>query len=613
MKYVYIIILFCLNTGYGQGNIDSMVQLYPQQNHLEKAKTLSELCYLLSFSDLESSLKYGKMGYEAAIIAGDSNIISRTLSDWSIPYLTLGNFDTVIVLNKRVLGIETREGDSLQVAATLNKLALASLKLGKSDLSLRYNLRALPIFEELDFKAYVGTTITNIGNIYNQNKMYPLAMEYYQKGLKIAEENNDIQGYVTALNNQGQVLLEMKEYKAADVKLKAANKLLLNLNNPEKLGNSYQTLGLNALFDNRPKEGRAYYNKALAIFNDLGYIEGKCLIYMNIAECFLQENKIDSADLYIAKSIEFAKSTNSIFLLKNVYKSYIRLENLKGNTAKADQLFKLYEDLNDSLYNAETNTKIAEMQVKYETEEKENALIAEKLKSKNTQLWLLIALISIVSLIIIVLFIQHRKKLSEEKLKVEALKKIEAERSRIARDLHDNLGADLTLISSKIDIQSFQQKDPNFKNDLEVIASISKSANAQLRDTIWSIHKSAINFGELKVKIADFASRTFEEKDTNIAITCSNPETALQPAKALHLFRITQEFLNNSFKYAQAHHITIHIDENKIVLKDDGIGFNMSTVKKGYGLNNIAERAKELNTKIAWEQLNPGTSLTIFI
>ena len=57
----------------------------------------------------------------------------------------------------------------------------------------------------------------------------------------------------------------------------------------------------------------------------------------------------------------------------------------------------------------------------------------------------------------------------------------------------------------------------------------------------------------------------------------------------------------------------IHIDENKIVLKDDGIGFNMSTVKKGYGLNNIAERAKELNTKIAWEQLNPGTSLTIFI
>jgi signal transduction histidine kinase len=611
MKVYSVLIILFFTSVFGQTNIDSLISVYPTQSDAEKAKTLSELCYILSFSDLEESLKYGKLAHQAAEKSGDLNLISRTLSDWSIPLINLGKFDTAIVLNRQVLEIETKEGDSIQVAATLNKLATAAFKLGKYDLSVKYSFRALPIFEANNYPSYVGATFNLIANSYEANKMHELALTYYGKAKRIAEETNDQIGFSSALNNEGLVLLNLKRHDEAEVKLIAANKIIQELDLPEKLGFSYQTLGLNALQDNRPAEAKSFYQKAYEIFEELGNLEGKCLINVNLAECLIHENKIDSADWHIQNSIAFAKETNSIFLLKSVYKSAIRLENLKGNSDKADAFFQLYETLNDSIYSAATNASIAEMQVKYDTEQKTLELAQEKLSRKNTQLWLLIAVTLLVLFGVLILYVRYRKRLAEEKLKLAALESLEQERSRIARDLHDNLGADLTLIASKVDIQAFKQKDENFKGDLEQISAITQSANAQLRDTIWSIHKSALNLGELNNKIDEFVRRTFDADDHKVKVECNDAEKSIPPTKALHLYRITQEFVNNSFKYAQCDEIKIELKKGELKLKDNGIGFDFDTVSKGYGLNNIHARGEEMNAQLTWKKLAHGIELVV--
>jgi signal transduction histidine kinase len=288
----------------------------------------------------------------------------------------------------------------------------------------------------------------------------------------------------------------------------------------------------------------------------------------------------------------------------------MRLENFKGNYEKADQYFDLYEAHMDSVFNAETTAAISEMQVKYETAQKTNALEQEKLKTRNTQLWLIIAVISGILLLIFALYIRYRKKLSEQKLRLKALEQVEVERGRIARDLHDNLGADLSLITSKIDIQAYKQNDPNFKSDLERISTLSRSANAQLRDTIWSIHKSTLTLGELAMKIVEFGDRIFLDTKTKLKVESLENQFIIQPSKALHLYRICQEFINNSFKYANASEVQIIITNNMISLKDNGRGFGLSEVSKGYGLNNIESRAIEMGATINWKNEN-GTHLTI--
>jgi signal transduction histidine kinase len=610
--FLLLIIVTPIGVALGQDAIDSMVKLYPSQKGVEKAKTLSELCFYTSYSDLDASLNYGKLAYETAILAGDSNIISRTLSDWSVPHLRLGKYDSVIILNQLVLDIEIPEGDSVQVAASLNKMGLAEASRGNNQKALAHYTRALAIFKEENIQVYVGQILACMGNIYDSNKMYELALDYYEQAEKIASETDDITGYITAVNNQGHVLQELKRYREADLKLKEANGILLQQNNnPRALGLSYQTLGLNALYENKAEEGLKYYRKAIKIFSDLDDPEGLSSINLNMGYWFLDKGDSDSATFHMNAALQSAKATNSYTQLQSAYKGLVSLESLNGNYAKADEYFKLYELYSDSIYNSETNQAIADMQVKYETEQKTQALKQEKLKRKNAQLWLVVAAVSVALLLFFSLFIRHRKKLSEERLKLESLQSLENERVRIARDLHDNLGADLTVITSKIDIQAFKQNDPNYKKELETISKISKSANSQLRDTIWSIHKSSLNLGELSSKISDYARRVFDEKNTAIVVNCSDKQYSIQPSKALHLFRISQEFLNNSLKYANATKIEIDISSSTLVAQDNGLGFDEKTVVRGYGLNNIAERVVELGGRHSWEQLNPGTRLTI--
>ncbi len=607
---LFVLIGF-INPIWSQVNIDSLIKLYPDQENEEKAKTLSELCYQLSFSDLESSVMYGRLGYEAALKTGNQNLISRALSDWSIPYLTLGDFDSVIALNEQVLAIEIPEGDSIQVAASLNKMGLAALRKGDYDQSLKYNLRALDIFKANDIDAYVGQTLTSIGNIHDANKMYTLAIEYYQQAEEIAESAGDINGYATALNNQGHSLQNLKEYKLAEVKLRAANEYFQDLKNPQKLGLSYQTLGLNALFDNRPIEGRDYYQKALKNFEIINYAEGLCVVNLNIAECFLSEQNSDSAEIYINRGKKIAEETNSFFQQQLVYKTMVRLENLKGNYQKADDYFNRYIAINDSIYNIETNQSIAEMQVKYDTEQKINDLEKERLKSRNTQLLLAVSVIIIILLVLLALFVNYRKRLQAEKLKVEAYQNVEKERSRIARDLHDNLGAELSLISSKIDIEMFKSKDAVFQENLAAISNVSENANHQLRETIWSIHKSDLSVSDLKEKIQDFSTRVLKGKSIDIKIDTIGSDHTFTPALALNLFRIAQEAINNTLKYAEANCLLVRLTSNILEIKDDGIGFDTNSVRKGYGLNNIKERVRDINGELILESNENGTRLSI--
>ena len=606
-----LLFVFMSNLALSQVNIDSLIELYPNQELEDKAKTLSELCYQLSFSDLKLSEKYGRLGYEAALKTNNQNLISRTLSDWSIPHLSLGNFDTVLILNQRVLEIEMPEGDSVQVGASLNKMGLAAFRLGHYGQSLSYNLRALEIFKANNIQVYVGQTLSSIGNIHDANKMYDVAIDYYKEAEQIAEELGDMNGYATALNNQGHSLQNLKQYKSAEVKLKAANEQIQKLQNPQKLGLSYQTLGLNALYDNRPAEGRAYYKKALDNFRQIGYAEGLCAININIAECFLSEYNSDSAELYINEAQEIANETQSFFQQQLVYKAMVRLETLKGNYEKVDDYFNRYIAINDSIYNIETNQAIADMKVKYDTDQKTKALENEKLKSRNSQLWLLMAVVIIVLLVIIVLFLNYRRKLQAEKLKVEGYESLEKERTRIARDLHDNLGAELSLISSKIEIEMFKSNNAVFQENLGTISEVSKNANHQLRETIWSIHKSNLTVKELKEKIESFAERVVDDNPIDIAVTSSESDYMYTPAVALNLFRMAQEAINNSLKYAEASQLMVNIKPDQLTIVDNGKGFDIEVVRRGYGLNNIDQRTKDINGKLELLSGKEGTTVRI--
>lgn len=591
--------------------IDSLISVYPNQKDAERAITLGELCYQLANNDSKKSIYYGKLSYEAAKRSKDQVIVAQALNDWSIPYLIQGNFDSVLVLCNKALEIRTELGDSVGVGKLLNKMSNANYELGNLSVSLEQNLRALKIFESNELFDFAARISANIGSLYEQNGMLEDGLLMYQKAKSIAKKNDDSSAYFKAQIAEATCIAKLNRFTESDRKLNEALDYFVEQDDIEMMGICYQNLGFNARLNKSLEKGKSYYEKSLEMYRINSNEPAIALVIANLAQISMDLQQLDTAEEYLIESMEIANTTKSLHLLENTYRGFIRLENLRGNFQEADRYFELYTDKMDSLYNSETNLAISEMKVKYDTDAKAKELENQQLVNKNNRLLLIIAFAVIGILTLVILLIRYRKKRQSEQLEIQGLKNLEVERKRIARDLHDNLGAELVLISSKIDAVAFKNKDEQMDILLDGIGEISTNASHQLRETIWSIHKSSISIEELAMKVGNYAERIGETSKLEIHIETESPETMLSPALGLHLFRMCQEMMNNTIKYAEAKRIDIEFKPNELSISDDGKGFDVKSVRRGYGLNNLEERTNEINGEMMLSSDENGTKFQV--
>jgi signal transduction histidine kinase/ligand-binding sensor domain-containing protein len=190
----------------------------------------------------------------------------------------------------------------------------------------------------------------------------------------------------------------------------------------------------------------------------------------------------------------------------------------------------------------------------------------------------------------------------------EVQRKIQFERERISRDLHDNVGAHLTYIIQSLDNINYRiEKNPAEKQveKIESLGDFARGTMQQLRETIWAINKETISLEELKDKIRDHLakfSNTLTETEFSVELK-SEGELILKPSQAIHIFRLVQEAINNSIKHASAKKIEVIIEytPDKILtvsVTDNGKGFDNSKTFDGhYGLENMKSRVKEMGGK----------------
>jgi two-component system, NarL family, sensor histidine kinase UhpB len=119
------------------------------------------------------------------------------------------------------------------------------------------------------------------------------------------------------------------------------------------------------------------------------------------------------------------------------------------------------------------------------------------------------------------------------------------------------------------------------------------------------------------IKMKEFLTEILESKNINYRF--SGAETmrslVLSPAKRKNLFLIFKEAINNSAKYSEASFVNITLAQQDgqlhLTITDNGKGFDLVNVKKGNGLHNINERAKEVNALVELYSNNSGTTLKL--
>jgi signal transduction histidine kinase len=158
------------------------------------------------------------------------------------------------------------------------------------------------------------------------------------------------------------------------------------------------------------------------------------------------------------------------------------------------------------------------------------------------------------------------------------------------------------------------------KKHLGKVNETAKNTIADLRESIWALKKQQVEIDELADKLKLYAQNQLShqkgirlEVTENIAI-----KSIISSAEALNIFRIFQEAINNSSKYAGGTKMILSVEATndlvyKITIADDGKGFNASSVYNGhYGLENMQQRAKDIRAVLRIESSsNAGTSVTL--
>ena len=192
---------------------------------------------------------------------------------------------------------------------------------------------------------------------------------------------------------------------------------------------------------------------------------------------------------------------------------------------------------------------------------------------------------------------KYNRRLEELKIKQQ----IYHERERISRDLHDNLGAYTSAITTQVDdiVQQYSEKNNPAVKQLKSTAG---EIMLQLRDTIWALNKENITVTMLSDRIKNYINKIspsypliqFDVEEKIIT------QKSLASVNGLHIFRIMQETIHNAIKHSGCSSIKVIIFSDKrinISIEDDGKGMPEEIINSGNGLQNIKERAKEIN----WE------------
>ena len=174
----------------------------------------------------------------------------------------------------------------------------------------------------------------------------------------------------------------------------------------------------------------------------------------------------------------------------------------------------------------------------------------------------------------------------------------EQERRRIADDLHDSIGQQLSGVKFMISSLVKHATEPEQQAMLQQINASVFSIIEELRNICFDLMPGTLHHFGLLHTIEELLQR-LRRIYTNISFELSYPAAmpALSSETGLHLYRIIQEFISNSLKYARCRRISIHCslpapDSLELLLQDDGKGFNLKKARSGTsrGIHNIISR-----------------------
>jgi two-component system NarL family sensor kinase len=639
-----------LRYGWHAADIAHQIEFYPGE---ARANNNVGVVYHL-MGDYYHALNYYKTALSIYRGSKDKKGEANVLSNIASVYQAQGDYPRAMEHYRKSIAAAQEAKDQQRVAIALGSIGIIYYDQGFYEKALACYLKSLSIRESMDDKQGMAYVLGNIGLIYDAQRNYPKALEYYKRSLEIRMELDDQQGIATSLINIGMIYYAQDKFDDAKEYFKQA--LRISDASDFKRG---RAAALNNLGDvcrekKQYAEAAPYLEKALQINTEMGDQMGIANVCHSLGIVNRQTGNAELAVRYFEKSLKIAEESGLRELKMNNYRELTELYSKQGNYALAYTNQSLFIAIKDSIYNEESMTKLADLQIKYETEKKEGEIqeLSRQRELQDLKIgrnYILLYMSGAVFLLILglalALFGMSRQKQKARQITLEreselairesekkylelenmlpqiVLEMEEKERKRFAKDLHDGLGP--LLSSIKIYVNELQDADTSEDEKKEMLRYVNELIDEAVNDTRTianNLMPSIIaDYGLVKA-LKNFCDKLQASKAVNISFSPEILHQRFDKTLEIILYRIVLELINNTIRHASAKNIEIHLFETdkelELNYKDDGTGFDvrkvMSREDRGLGLSNIQHRMQSVNGRCEFRS-EPGKGMMVLI
>jgi PAS domain S-box-containing protein len=196
----------------------------------------------------------------------------------------------------------------------------------------------------------------------------------------------------------------------------------------------------------------------------------------------------------------------------------------------------------------------------------------------------------------------------------------EDERRRIARELHDQLGQQLTafrLTLETLKAQAVERSD--LRVQVETLEALARQLDEDIAFRVWELRPAVLESLGLQAALSEYVRHWSKHSGIPARLHTAQSTERLTSEAETMMYRLAQEALNNVAKHARADHVDVVLERSSgyvsLIVEDNGIGFdasNVETVAEGLGLIGMRERAALVGADLQIES-TPGRGTTLIV
>jgi two-component sensor histidine kinase len=542
------------------------------------------------------------------------------LAQWHEDHTVL---DSSIIYLKKAISLYEKQEMTKELAETYLLLVTNYSGTAEYDKGSETVFKALALYEKLGDQQGVAQCYTKICDLLYYSDSYAEGAEYCKKAIAIQEKN----GY------EEDLALSYRRLAENQLFLGDLDESLANMNQAinlyKKIGETgppilacYNGRGNIYKYMERYEEAIEDYNRCYEGAKAIGLERYMMPPTANIGHVYLLQGKYAEALPYNLRAIEIMKRIGNS---KNLWENYMHVSNIYselGDYKNALEYHELYEQGHSEYLNTIIARKDSELQVKYETAQKDLAILDKEAKiaqQRKTQ-WLYIGIAGLLAVILFGMYFTLKNIRKKRKALVVLNSELDAKNRQnelLLKEIHHRVKNNLEMVKSLIALQSAKLEDGASKE-----AMLASQNRVQSMGIIHQKLYQGENLGSIEMKdyfinLGEGVLDTFNAEE-KVKIECAMDDLNLDVDTAVPIGLIVNELLTNALKYAFPQgtkgqiNISLIKEDDDLLLKvtDNGIGKTEGSKPKGtgFGTQLIQLLTQQLNGTVS-EDYNNGTAV----